>query len=442
MESTALQQSIRSLRKRAKRLASSSETERNQLLHLIGEGLRRDWETIKVANERDIAQAKESGQKEALIKRLVFNEEKLHASLLGLEQVASLPDPIGTIKQRRELDEGLLLEQIAVPIGVIGMIFEARPDALIQIVSLCLKSGNGIILKGGKEAFQTNSALVASIQKSCKDSSLGSAWLLLLESHSDVDTMLRMEGDIDLLIPRGSNAFVRYVMDHTSIPVLGHADGICHLYLDAKADISKAIEIAFDSKTQYPAACNAIETLLVHKQIAPDVLPLLAERFSEAGVIIHGDEQVCKIIDCIPYQEGDWKKEYLALEINIHVVESLSEAINHIETYGSHHSDAIVSEDSDSVRKFFTEVDSADVFANCSTRFADGFRFGLGSEVGISTAKIHARGPVGLEGLMTTKYLVMGTGQVVSSYTKDGGRSFLHHDLPLDKPSLLGNEVL
>jgi glutamate-5-semialdehyde dehydrogenase len=442
MESTALQQSIRSLRKRAKRLASSSETERNQLLHLIGEGLRRDWETIKVANERDIAQAKESGQKEALIKRLVFNEEKLHASLLGLEQVAFLPDPIGTIKQRRELDEGLLLEQIAVPIGVIGMIFEARPDALIQIVSLCLKSGNGIILKGGKEAFQTNSALVASIQKSCKDSSLGSAWLLLLESHSDVDTMLRMEGDIDLLIPRGSNVFVRYVMDHTSIPVLGHADGICHLYLDAKADISKAIEIAFDSKTQYPAACNAIETLLVHKQIAPDILPLLAERFSEAGVIIHGDEQVCKIIDCIPYQEGDWKKEYLALEINIHVVESLSEAINHIETYGSHHSDAIVSEDSDSVRKFFTEVDSADVFANCSTRFADGFRFGLGSEVGISTAKIHARGPVGLEGLMTTKYLVMGTGQVVSSYTKDGGRSFLHHDLPLDKPSLLGNEVL
>jgi glutamate-5-semialdehyde dehydrogenase len=251
-----------------------------------------------------------------------------------------------------------------------------------------------------------------------------------------------MEGDIDLLIPRGSNVFVRYVMDHTSIPVLGHADGICHLYLDAKADISKAIEIAFDSKTQYPAACNAIETLLVHKQIAPDILPLLAERFSEAGVIIHGDEQVCKIIDCIPYQEGDWKKEYLALEINIHVVESLSEAINHIETYGSHHSDAIVSEDSDSVRKFFTEVDSADVFANCSTRFADGFRFGLGSEVGISTAKIHARGPVGLEGLMTTKYLVMGTGQVVSSYTKDGGRSFLHHDLPLDKPSLLGNEVL
>ncbi|MBG0766678.1 MAG: glutamate-5-semialdehyde dehydrogenase [Spirochaetaceae bacterium] len=442
MESTALQQSIRSLRKNAKRLASSSETERNQLLHLIGEGLRRDWKTIKVANERDIAQAKESGQKEALIKRLVFNEEKLHASLLGLEQVAFLPDPIGTIKQRRELDEGLLLEQIAVPIGVIGMIFEARPDALIQIVSLCLKSGNGIILKGGKEAFQTNSALVASIQKSCKDSSLGSAWLLLLESHSDVDTMLRMEGDIDLLIPRGSNAFVRYVMDHTSIPVLGHADGICHLYLDAKADISKAIEIAFDSKTQYPAACNAIETLLVHKQIAPDILPLLAERFSEAGVIIHGDEQVCKIIDCIPYQEGDWKKEYLALEINIHVVESLSEAINHIETYGSHHSDAIVSEDSDSVRKFFTEVDSADVFANCSTRFADGFRFGLGSEVGISTAKIHARGPVGLEGLMTTKYLVMGTGQVVSSYTKDGGRSFLHHDLPLDKPSLLGNEVL
>ncbi|WP_321300799.1 glutamate-5-semialdehyde dehydrogenase [uncultured Sphaerochaeta sp.] len=442
MESTYLQQSIRSLRKSAKRLASSTEKERNQLLQMIGEGLRRDWESIKDANERDILQAKESGQREALVKRLVFNDEKLHASLLGLEQVASLPDPIGSIKQRRELDEGLLLEQIVVPIGVIGMIFEARPDALIQIASLCLKSGNGIILKGGKEAFQTNTVLVESIKKSCESSRLGSDWLLLLESHSDVDTMLGMEGDIDLLIPRGSNAFVRYVMDNTSIPVLGHADGICHLYIDAKADITKAVEIAFDAKTQYPAACNAIETVLVHKEIAPRVLPLLAERFSEAGVIIHGDEQTCKSIDCIPYQEGDWKKEYLALEINIHVVESLSEAINHIETYGSHHSDAIVSEDDDSVRTFFAGVDSADVFANCSTRFADGFRFGLGSEVGISTAKIHARGPVGLEGLMTTKYLVRGSGQVVSSYTKDGGRSFSHQDLPLDGPSMLGEEVL
>ncbi len=442
MESTELQQSIRSLRKSAKYLASSSETERNHLLKMIGEGLYRDWETIKVANERDIVKAKESGQKEALVKRLVFNEEKLHASLLGLEQVASLSDPIGSIKQRRELDEGLLLEQIVVPIGVIGMIFEARPDALIQIVSLCLKSGNGIILKGGKEAFQTNTALVASIKKSCVDSNLGSDWLLLLESHSDVDTMLGMEGDIDLLIPRGSNAFVRYVMDNTSIPVLGHADGICHLYLDATADITKSVEIAFDAKTQYPAACNAIETILVHEQIAPDVLPLIAGRFSEAGVIMHGDEQTCKFIDCIPYQEGDWKKEYLALEINIHIVESLSEAINHIEIFGSHHSDAIVSEDEKSVRKFFTDVDSADVFANCSTRFADGFRFGLGSEVGISTAKIHARGPVGLEGLMTTKYLVMGTGQVVASYTKDGGKSFVHQNLPLGKPSLLGNEVI
>ncbi len=238
-------------------------------------------------------------------------------------------------------------------------------------------------------------------------------------------------------------------MDNTSIPVLGgHADGICHLYIDAKADITKAVEIAFDAKTQYPpAACNAIETILVHKEIASRVLPLLAERFSEAGgVIIHGgDEVTCKSIDCIPpYQEGgDWKKEYLALEINIHVVESLLEATNHIETYGSHHSDAIVSEDENSIRTFFTYVDSADVFANCSTRFADGFRFGLGSEVGISTAKIHARGPVGLEGLMTTKYLVRGgSGQVVTSYTKDGGRSFTHHDLPLDGPSLLGDEVL
>ncbi|MGH0052179.1 MAG: glutamate-5-semialdehyde dehydrogenase, partial [Sphaerochaetaceae bacterium] len=437
---TELQQSIRLLRRSAKRLASSSETMRNHLLHLIGLGLSRDYETIRKANEQDIAQAKASGQTEALVKRLVFSEEKLHTSLLGLEQVASLHDPIGAVKQRRQLDEGLLLEQITVPIGVIGMIFEARPDALIQIVSLCLKSGNGIILKGGKEAFLTNSALVASIKESCKESELGSDWLLLLESHSDVDAMLAMEGDIDLLIPRGSNTFVRYVMDHTSIPVLGHADGICHLYVDAEANIATAVEIAFDAKTQYPAVCNAIETLLVHKDVASIFLPRIAQLFGQAGVIIHGDERTSKIIDCIRYEEGDWKKEYLALEINIHVVDSLSEAIAHIETYGSHHSDAIVSQNAEAVRTFFNQVDSADVLATCSTRFADGFRFGLGSEVGISTSKIHARGPVGLEGLMTTKYLVSGTGQVVASYTKEGGRNFLHQDLPLDRPSMLDGE--
>ncbi len=442
MDTTAIQSKIRALRANAKILSSSLESERNALLKSIAEGLTRDFQTIKAANEKDQVAAIESGQKEALVKRLVFSDEKLHASLLGLEQVAAQSDPIGSIKQRRILDDNLLLEQIAVPIGVIGMIFEARPDALIQIVSLCLKSGNGIILKGGREAYQTNTALVASIKESCKGSALGSDWLLLLESHSDVDTMLKMEDDIDLLIPRGSNAFVKYVMEHTSIPVLGHADGICHLYVDAQADLQKAVEIAFDSKTQYPAACNSIETLLVNSAVAKEFLPKMAERFSAGKVLMHGDARASEIINCIPYQEGDWKKEYLALEINIHVVDSLEEAISHIELFGSHHTDAIVTEDEKAIRTFYTQVDSADVFANCSTRFADGFRFGLGSEVGISTAKIHARGPVGLEGLMTTKYLVKGKGQVVNSYTQEGGSSFKHKDLPLSKPTLLEGETV
>ncbi len=442
MESSELQQRIHSLRRSAKRLASSSETDRNNLLKKISEGLLRDWPAIKAANKKDVQQAERSGQKESLVKRLVYGDDKLQASLQGLQQVALLPDPIGSVTQRRVLDEGLLLEQVTVPIGVIGMIFEARPDALIQIVSLCLKSGNGIILKGGREAFQTNSEIVASMQKSLEHESLGSQWMLLLESHGDVDAILTMDEDIDLLIPRGSNAFVRYVMEHSLIPVLGHADGICHLYVDAAADIEKAVEIAYDSKTQYPAACNAIETLLVHASIASAFLPRIAKRFKDGKVVIHGDERTSALIDCIPYQEGDWKKEYLALEINIRVIDSLEEAILHIEQYGSHHTDAIVSEDKKAVKTFLSQIDSADVFANCSTRFADGFRFGLGSEVGISTQKIHARGPVGLEGLMTSKYLVRGCGQVVSSYVGEGGSRFMHQNLSLDGPSLLDEETL
>ncbi|NBK26242.1 MAG: glutamate-5-semialdehyde dehydrogenase, partial [Spirochaetia bacterium] len=366
----------------------------------------------------------------------IFSEEKLAAVTLGLQQVAELKDPIGHVLERRLLDDGLLLEKVSFPIGVIGMIFEARPDALVQIVSLCLKSGNGIILKGGKEAQRTNTELVASIQRSCAGSALGDTWLLLVESHADVELMLGMEKEIDLLIPRGTNQFVRYVMDHTSIPVLGHADGICHLYIDEHADLAKAVEIAYDSKTQYPAACNAVETILVHQAVAAAFLPKLAKRLAQGHVVMHGDAAAQNLISCTPYQEGDWGMEYLALEVNIRVVDSLEQAIDHIETYGSHHTDAIVSEDEMAIRTFFLQVDSADVFANCSTRFSDGFRFGLGAEVGISTAKIHARGPVGLEGLMSSKYLLKGQGQVVGTYSGTEPKQFLHTELAKDGSSL------
>ncbi|MGE4464340.1 glutamate-5-semialdehyde dehydrogenase [Sphaerochaeta sp.] len=436
MDTHALHQRIRTLRSQAKVLSSSTIEQRNQLLLAIADGLSRDYQLIRTANELDVAQAVENGQKESLVKRLIFSEEKLAAVTLGLQQVAELKDPIGHVLERRLLDDGLLLEKVSFPIGVIGMIFEARPDALVQIVSLCLKSGNGIILKGGKEAQRTNTELVASIQRSCTGSDLGDAWLLLVESHADVELMLGMEKEIDLLIPRGTNQFVRYVMDHTSIPVLGHADGICHLYIDEHADLAKAIEIAYDSKTQYPAACNAVETILVHQAVASSFLPRLAQRLAQGNVVMHGDARTQELVSCTPYQEGDWGMEYLALELNIRVVDSLAQAIDHIETYGSHHTDAIVSEDEMAIRTFFLQVDSADVFANCSTRFSDGFRFGLGAEVGISTAKIHARGPVGLEGLMSSKYLLKGQGQVVSTYSGKEPKQFLHTELAKDGSSL------
>jgi len=428
---------IKALKVSSRILSVSTNEERIDLLKRIGAGLRRDWPAIQAANERDVGEAKEHALGDALIKRLVFNEQKLNEVILGLEQVAALPDPVGKVLQRRLLDDGLLLEQISVPIGVIGMIFESRPDALIQIVGLCIKSGNAIILKGGSEAKRTNLALVESIKQSSRGSAIGGAYVTLLESHSDVREMLEMNDDIDLLIPRGSNAFVTYVMENTSIPVLGHSDGICHLYIDKQADLKKALPIIIDAKTQYPAACNAIETLLLHASLADEFLPIVGKALKEANVTIHGDERTQALIDCIPLKEGDYLNEYLALELNIRVVDSLKEAIEHIETYGSHHTDAIVSEDSEAIGRFFTEVDSADVFANCSTRFADGFRFGFGAEVGISTTKIHARGPVGLDGLMSSKYLLSGSGQIVATYSGKNAKRYLHKDLSIDAPSLV-----
>ncbi|WP_320130580.1 glutamate-5-semialdehyde dehydrogenase [uncultured Sphaerochaeta sp.] len=429
MEDHIVQDSIYILKQSSTRLCKSSREQRDSLLLAIAQGLLNDWSDISQANLLDLEIARKEGQQEALVKRLVFDEEKRNGVIEGLKQVAALEDPIGKILERRLLDTSLLLEKVSFPIGVIGMIFEARPDALVQIVSLCLKSGNGIILKGGKEAVHTNVALAASIQKSALSSPLGKDWLLLLTSHSEVDTMLGMNGQIDLLIPRGSNAFVRYVMEHTSIPVLGHAAGICHMYVDKDADLAMAVDCAFDAKTQYPAACNSIETLLVHKQVAATFIPLVAKKMEEKKVILHGDSFTQSLIDCIAYAQGDYDKEYLALEMNIKVVESFREALDHIAEHGSHHTDAIITENKTVAKEFQLEVDSADVFVNCSTRFSDGFRFGLGAEVGISTAKIHARGPVGLSGLMSSKWLLQGNGQVVSSYSGPHAKPFLHIDL-------------
>jgi len=423
---------IAGLKEEARRLGFSSVEERNEALSLIAHGLERDWESIKAANDEDVAEATDAGVAAALVKRLVYSETKQREAQNGIADVMALGDPIGRVRQKRELDEGLILTQVTVPIGVIGMIFEARPDALVQIVTLCLKSGNAIILKGGSEARRTNAALVASMRKSLEKSRLASGWIVLLESRSDVSEMLTMEDSIDLLIPRGSKEFVSYIMSHTAIPVLGHADGICHLYIDERADLSMALAVAYDAKTQYPAACNAVETILVHQQIAAAFIPALKQRFGQ-DVVIHGDERCAALIDCIPYQDGDYDTEYLDMAVNIRVVDSIDEAIAHIARHGSSHTDAIVTGGEAAKRTFLAQVDSADVFVNCSTRFADGYRFGLGAEVGISTQKIHARGPVGMEGLLSTKYLLEGSGQIVADYTGDGEHTFTHIELSTEE---------
>ena len=417
------------MRTGASRLQGLSGEERNRALIMMRDALDQHRAEIKAANEEDIARAKASGIATALIQRLKFTDDKINSALTGIDQVASLPDPVGRTLVRRQLDDNLVLEKKTFPIGVIAMIFESRPDALVQISSLALKSGNAVCLKGGKEAMLSNRLLVSIIRDAVKDIT-GEEWILGIESHEEVSELLKLEKDIDLVIPRGSNAFVRYVMDNTRIPVLGHADGICSVYVDSKADLSLAVPVTVDSKVQYPAACNAAETILVNREIAPSFLPLLAEEFAKRGVKVHATKEAIGYFSgAEEATEDDFNKEYLALECAVKLVDDVEEAISHIQAHGSHHTDTIITEDQKAKELFFSQVDSADVFCNCSTRFADGFRFGLGAEVGISTSKIHARGPVGLEGLMTTKYLLSGNGQIVASYSGKDARPFKHKDL-------------
>jgi glutamate-5-semialdehyde dehydrogenase len=330
------------------------------------------------------------------------------------------------------MDEGLELYKVSCPIGVIGVVFESRPDALVQISSLCLKSGNAVLLKGGSEAAETNRILADIIDRASVQAGIPAGWLGLLETRADVADMLGMDNYIDLIVPRGSNEFVRHIMENTNIPVLGHADGICHVYVDSQADLDMAVRIAVDSKCQYVAVCNAAETLLVHKDIGSVFLPQLKVALEEKGVEIRGCEKTLQIIDVTPATEEDWQTEYLDLILAVKIVDSLDEAIDHINRYGSGHTDVIVTSDKTRSIKFMDHVDSAGVFVNCSSRFADGFRYGLGAEVGISTNKIHARGPVGLEGLVIYKWRLVGKGQLVADYSGKDARAFTHRRLEKD----------
>lgn len=416
------------LAKRAKAastpLSDTSVELRNRALLAMAEALRGHSAEIGEANGRDLEASRDLG--DALQKRLVFDEKKLRGVVDGLEALASLPDPLGRVLTRTELAEGLHLRRVTCPIGVIGIIFEARPDALVQISSLCLKSGNAVLLKGGKEALHTNRILAEVIRNATEAVGLPGDWIQLLETREEVNGMLRLNEYIDLIVPRGSNSFVKYIMENTTIPVLGHSAGLCHLFLDASANLEKAVAIAVDAKTQAPATCNTVETLLVHKDAASRLLPAVCDALRNAGVELRGDEMSRSIVTWMkPATEEDWSTEYLALILSVKVVDDLAAAIAHINRFGSHHTDAIVTEDAAAAELFQRRVDSADVFWNASTRFADGYRFGLGAEVGISTSKIHARGPVGLEGLTIYKWLLSGQGDTVAPFA-DGRRAFTH----------------
>ncbi len=412
----------------AVKLGVQSSQAKNAALSAIASALSARAEEIIAANRRDLAVAEQAGIAPAVLKRLNFGEAKLAEVRRGIDSLITLPDPVGKTLQATELDDGLELYQVSCPLGVIGMIFESRPDALVQISTLCLKSGNAVLLKGGSEARHTNQILAQVIAAAGQEAGMPCGWLQLLESRAEVSEMLQLDDYIDLIVPRGSNELVKYIQQNTSIAVLGHADGICHVYVDAAADLSMARQIVLDSKTQYVSVCNAAETLLVHEAVAEAFLPELWTELQRAGVRVLGCPATQAIIPVEAASEQDWRTEYLDYVLAIRVLPTLTEAIEHINHYGSHHTDVIVTADSQAAASFFGLVDSADVFWNCSSRFSDGYRFGLGAEVGISTNKVHARGPVGLEGLVIYKWLLKGQGQLVADYAQ-GRRKFTHRAL-------------
>ena len=413
-------------------LMAASEVEvRNRVLTLIRDALRENAGDIFTENKKDLEAAEKNNISESIVKRLRFDEHKLSDVCDGLDMLVELSDPIGAVTLNRELDEGLLLKRVVCPIGVIGVIFEARPDALVQIASLCIKSGNCALLKGGKETLNTNRILFGIIHDCAVKAGLPENCLAQAESHAEIDELLECDKYVDLLIPRGSNAFVRHIMDNTKIPVMGHADGICHIFVDESFDKETTIKVIVDAKIQYTAACNAVETLLIHRAAAKELLPDLAKALAAEGVKLRGTAEVVDIIesgDAETIGDDDFDTEYLSLTVGIKLVDDVDEAIRHINTHGSHHTDAIITTNEAHADHFMQMVDSAGVYHNCSTRFSDGFRYGFGAEVGISTGKIHARGPVGLEGLTTYKYKLYGHGQTVGEYAR-GEKSFHHKDM-------------
>ena len=420
-------ESIKKVKGNSYIMASLPEDVRNAALDAVATALENHKDSIFAANEKDLTSATENGLPAPIVNRLKFDSHKLEGCIAGIRDLINLEDPLFKELLKRELDDELVLTKTTCPIGVIGVIFESRPDALVQIAALCMKSGNCAVLKGGSEAKNTNRVLFDVIYSAGTKAGLPEGFAVLIEDRAEIGELLKCHDYVDLLIPRGSNEFVQYIMDNSKIPVMGHADGICHIYVDGAANIEKAIPIIIDSKTQYVAACNTAETLLVHKDIADLIIPMLADASGDK-ISYRCDVRSMGLIPCEEATEEDFKTEYLDYILSIKIVDDIDEAIAHINCYGSHHTDCIITEDKDSADKFMALVDSAGVYQNCSTRFADGFRYGFGAEVGISTSKIHARGPVGLDGLVTYKYKLVGEGHVVADYA-NGDATFKFRDL-------------
>jgi glutamate-5-semialdehyde dehydrogenase len=412
-------------------LAHLSGDLKNRALKSMANILEDNWNIILKANVKDLEFAKKEGIAGALIARLALNEEKIRGMAKGIRSVVALPDPVGQVKSVMEMDQDLFVKQVTCPIGVIGAIFESRPDAVPQISSLCLKSGNAVILKGGTEAQNSNKVIVKLLVEAIGEvPGVPKSAIQMIETRSEVSDMLKEDKYIHLVVPRGSNAFVKYIQENTRIPVLGHSEGVCHGYIDKFADLDKSVRICLDSKLQYPAACNAMETLLVHKDCAEKVLPDLLKRLNEKNVELLGCAATSNLaLGVLPVSEADWDMEYNDLKLSIKIVDSFSEAVKFINKHGSGHTDVIITEDRERAEQFLNEISSSSVMWNASTRFADGFRYGLGAEIGISTNRTHARGPVGLEGLVIYKYKLYGNGQVAGDYSGANAREFTHKPL-------------
>ena len=415
----------------ALRLANADEATRNGMLRSIADAIREREGEILDANAEDIEAAEamlaDGEYTQALVDRLKLDEAKIESIASMVESVAEQDDPLGETLAARELDADLELYRVSVPIGVVATVFESRPDALVQIAALALKSGNAVVLKGGSEASESNRALYEAIVDATAE--LPDGWAAHIEAHEEVDRLLELHDRVDLVMPRGSSEFVSYIQENTQIPVLGHTEGVCHVYVDADADLETAADVAVDAKVQYPAVCNAVETLLVNESVAADFLPGLVARYEAAGVELRGDERTREVVDVDPATAADWDAEYGDLELSIAVVDDVYDAVEHVNDHGSKHTESILTEDADAAETFMTGVDAASVFHNASTRFADGYRYGLGAEVGISTGKIHARGPVGLAGLTTYKYYLEGDGHLVASYSGEDAVPFTHREL-------------